>query len=110
MEKERDEIEAERLHNTYDYLHHDIYKEVVEENDDFDPTKHDVNPEDEDIFTTDYSEMEEEVLYKRYKFLKIKNNEKKIELTTKIENFRDEVTSKKGGSYKGKPIRKFWDY
>lgn len=48
-------------------------------NDEFDPTAHDKEWQDE-LFTTDFSDMETELMYKRYKLLHYKEKINKEDL------------------------------
>jgi hypothetical protein len=66
VDKEIDEILADGLHEKYDYLKDGDYKEMMEENNEFDPTLHDKDFEDE-LYTTDMSDYESDMIYKRYK-------------------------------------------
>lgn len=79
MDKEVDEIIADELHEKYDYLYDKSYQNDREINDEFDPIVQDKD-QDDLLFTTDWSDIESEVLYKRYKLALSKEKQSKEDL------------------------------
>lgn len=90
MDKEVDEIIADELHEKYDYLYDKSYQDFREVNDEFDPTAHDKDKEEE-LFTTEMTDPELDHVYKRYKALGIKNTKTLEELREEIKTLSAEM-------------------
>lgn len=94
MDKEADELIAEELHEKYDYLYDKSYQKFVEVDDMFDPTQHDKELEDE-LFTTDLSDMESQHIYKRYKLMFQRNRKSIEDVREQIKTLTMEMTQRR---------------
>lgn len=84
MDKEIDEILADDAFERYDYLHDDNYKAGVEENDQMDPTKQPGDDPMEDVLSTEFSELEDQVRYNRIKVRYLTTRKTSEQIETEI--------------------------
>jgi len=107
-DKEADEIEANRLYDKYSYIVENDRKRFTKYSEEYDLTQKKETPEEE-IFTTDLSDAESDLIYKRYKAWKDDIKEDAEEIQEKMESLTQTFRLKKG-MLDGKRVRNFDQY